>query len=207
MTNGFNTTALFLLIIQLSVAQVYHFQHYDIFSGLGQSQVTDIEQDRFGYIWLSTRGGGLSRFDGLHFTTYRKEDNLPANNILSLEMDAKGFMYIGTPFGLSRYDGKKTFPIHAHNEESYTVSSVIGDNKGNVYAICNASQLGQVVEDSLVILKKNNSVRPSFFSDMSMTKDGALMVSTYSGEIFVISLEGLQCKYRLPKHLVLRYII
>ena len=108
--NGLIAVALVLWITKASVGQVYHFQHYDIFSGLGQSQVSDIEQDRFGYIWLSTRGGGLSRFDGKHFTTYRKEDNLPANNILSLEIDAKGLMYIGTPLGLSVYDGKKNAP-------------------------------------------------------------------------------------------------
>lgn len=111
--NGLIAVASVLWITKASVAQVYHFEHYDIFSGLGQSQVSDIEQDRLGYIWLSTRGGGLSRFDGRHFTTYRKEDNLPANNILFLEIDAKGLMYIGTPLGLSVYDGKKTRPVRS----------------------------------------------------------------------------------------------
>lgn len=207
LTNRFAVAVLFFVFNKVSVAQVYHFQHYDIFSGLGQSQVTDIEQDRFGYIWLSTRGGGLSRFDGLHFTTYRKEDNLPANNILSLEIEAKGLMYMGTPFGLSVYDGKKTHPLHSPNREPYTVSSVIGDLKGNVYAICNASQLGQIVGDSLVFLKKNKTKRPSFFSDMSIAKKGELMVSTYSGEIFEITPRGLQCRYYLPDNLVVRSIL
>lgn len=207
LTNGFITATLVLWVTQASVAQVYHFQHYDIFSGLGQSQVSDIEQDRFGYIWLSTRGGGLSRFDGLHFTTYRKEDNLPANNILSLEIDAKGLMYIGTPFGLSVYDGKKTRPVRSPNREPYTVSSVIGDLKGNVYAICNASQIGQLVDDSLIFLKKNNSIRPSFFSDISINRKGALMVSTFGGEIFEITSKGLERRYSVPTDLVVRSVL
>lgn len=198
---------LFSLVLRVSVAQVYYFRHYDIFSGLGQSQVSDIEQDRFGYIWLSTRGGGLSRFDGLHFTTYRKEDNLPANNILSLEIDAKGLMYIGTPFGLSIYDGQNTRPVYSPNREPYTVSSVIGDQKGNVYAICNASQLGKIVNDSLIFLKKSGAVRPSFYSDMSGTRDKRLMVSTYSGEIFEVTPKGLQSRYHTPDGMVLRCIL
>lgn len=56
-TKGRIGLLLVMWVVRTSVAQVYHFQHYDIFSGLGQSQVTDIEQDRLGYIWLSTRGG------------------------------------------------------------------------------------------------------------------------------------------------------
>lgn len=207
LTNGFIAAMLVLWVTKASVAQVYHFQHYDIFSGLGQSQVSDIEQDRFGYIWLSTRGGGLSRFDGLHFTTYRKEDNLPANNILSLEIDAKGLMYIGTPFGLSVYDGKKTRPVRSPNREPYTVSSVIGDLKGNVYAICNASQIGQLVDDSLIFLKKNNSIRPSFFSDISINRKGALMVSTFGGEIFEITSKGLERRYSVSTDLVVRSVL
>ncbi|WP_428658240.1 sensor histidine kinase [Runella sp.] len=197
---------LFSLVLRTSVAQVYYFQHYDIFSGLGQSQVSDIEQDRFGYIWLSTRGGGLSRFDGLHFTTYRKEDNLPANNILSLEINAKGLMYIGTPFGLSIYDGKNTRPVRSPNRELF-VSSVIGDQKGNVYAICNASQLGKITNDSLVFLTKNGPARPSFFSDMSGTSNKRLMVSTFSGEIFEVAPTGLQSRYHTPEGMVLRCIL
>lgn len=198
---------LFSLVLRVSVAQVYYFRHYDIFSGLGQSQVSDIEQDRYGYIWLSTRGGGLSRFDGLHFTTYRKEDNLPANNILSLEIDAKGLMYIGTPFGLSTYDGKNTRPVRSPNREPFTVSSVIGDQKGNVYAICNASQIGKIVNDSLIFLKKNGAVRPSFFSDMSGTPNKRLMVSTFNGEIFEVTPKGLQSRFHTPDGLVLRSIL
>jgi ligand-binding sensor domain-containing protein/signal transduction histidine kinase len=206
-TSGCLVCALVMWVTTASVAQVYHFQHYDIFSGLGQSQVTDIEQDRFGYIWLSTRGGGLSRFDGLHFTTFRKEDNLPANNILSLEIDAQGLMYMGTPFGLSVYDGKKTRPVRSPSREPYTVSSVIGDQKGHVYAICNASQLGRLVNDSLIFLKKNNATRPSFFSDMSINNQGQLMVSTYSGEIFEVTPQGLYRRYQIPPDLVLRSIL
>ena len=205
--NGLIAVALVLWFTKASVGQVYHFQHYDIFSGLGQSQVSDIEQDRFGYIWLSTRGGGLSRFDGKHFTTYRKEDNLPANNILSLEIDAKGLMYIGTPLGLSVYDGKKTRPVRSPNREPYMVSSVIGDRKGNVYAICNASQIGRLLDDSLVFLKKNNSTRPSFFSDISVNRAGSLMVSAFTGEIFEITAKGLERRYSIPTDLVVRSVL
>lgn len=203
-TKGLFACIWLLGILQTAVAQVYYFQHYDIFSGLGQSQVSDIEQDRFGYIWLSTRGGGLSRFDGLHFTTYRKEDNLPANNIVSLEISPKGHMYVGTSLGLSIYDGKKTLPIKSPSTEPYTVSSVIGDKKGNIYAICNASRLGKLVNDSLIFLKKQGSERPSFYSDLAETPSRQLMAATYSGEIFEVTPSHLQRRHTVPEGLVLR---
>jgi ligand-binding sensor domain-containing protein len=87
------------------------------------------------------------------------------------------------------------------------VSSVIGDRKGNVYAICNASQIGRLLDDSLVFLKKNNSTRPSFFSDISVNRAGSLMVSAFTGEIFEITAKGLERRYSIPTDLVVRSVL
>lgn len=189
------------------MAQEYHFQHYDIFSGLGQSQVTDIEQDRYGYMWFSTRGGGLSRFNGKEFTNFRKEDNLPANNVLSLEIDAQGLMYVGTPFGLAIYDGKKTIQVQNDSAPSYTVNSLINNEKGDVFAVYNVSKIGRLKGKKLTPLSKINAERPTFFSDMSGTPSGQLMVATYAGEILEIKDTLLVRRYRLPLGMVLRSIL
>ena len=50
------------------------FDTYTIEEGLSQSQVTSIEQDQFGYIWIATQDG-LNRFDGYNFTVFKNEAN------------------------------------------------------------------------------------------------------------------------------------
>src|SRR5690554_7997023 len=53
-----------------SVAQPEaYFVHYGAESGLPQHTVTDILQDRKGFMWFGT-WDGLSKFDGYAFTTY-----------------------------------------------------------------------------------------------------------------------------------------
>lgn len=47
-----------------------YFEHYGSEDGLPQHTITDILQDRNGFMWFST-WDGLSQFDGYTFTTYR----------------------------------------------------------------------------------------------------------------------------------------
>ena len=52
-----------LLPVAPVLAQQYNFRNYSVADGLAQSQVYDLVEDLRGYIWMGTRGGGLSRFD------------------------------------------------------------------------------------------------------------------------------------------------
>lgn len=58
----------FIFLSSLSLfGQQYSFKNFGVQQGLGQSQVYAIEEDSLGYLWLGTRGGGLSKFDGEKF--------------------------------------------------------------------------------------------------------------------------------------------
>jgi len=63
---------------------------HDLSTGLSQSSVTSIAQDKQGYLWIGTEYG-LNRFDGLaykHFDLHRSEQNFTnANSINSLLYD------------------------------------------------------------------------------------------------------------------------
>ena len=61
---------------QVSTAREY-FRVIDSRVGLPDNTVTNIVQDTKGYIWLGT-SNGLSRYDGVTFTTFRHDpdDNL-----------------------------------------------------------------------------------------------------------------------------------
>ena len=75
------------------------FEHYSSADGLSHNYISQILQDRNGYIWIST-WYGLNRFDGNHFVNYTVEpgdySNLSHNRILSLSEDACGYLWITT---------------------------------------------------------------------------------------------------------------
>jgi ligand-binding sensor domain-containing protein len=60
-----------------------------------------------GQLWAGTWGGGLSRFDGHHWTTYTTVEGLPGNHVFMLHKDNKGQIWIGTDKGLALWQNGK----------------------------------------------------------------------------------------------------
>lgn len=87
------------------------FEHYSSEDGLSHNSISDIHQDRTGYIWLCT-WYGLSRFDGNRFVNYTilpgDYTNLSHNRILSIDEDMAGALWITTyDYRLFRFDPVK----------------------------------------------------------------------------------------------------
>ncbi|MDH6341877.1 signal transduction histidine kinase/ligand-binding sensor domain-containing protein/DNA-binding response OmpR family regulator [Parabacteroides sp. PFB2-12] len=111
--------------------------------------VTDICQDKDGFIWIGT-ASGLNRFDGWNFTRYYHSEkdttSLLSNYVFSLYVDQQETMWVGTNKGLQRFlPSEETFRsvlfpdnyqpsveclIERHNGELWAISS-----GGGVYAI------------------------------------------------------------------------
>lgn len=76
-------------------------------SGLLNSQINQIYQDRVGFIWIATEDG-LSCFDGMKFTSYVHQANdttsLLSNYVQSMYEDCSHHFWIGTASGLQYYD-------------------------------------------------------------------------------------------------------
>ena len=67
-------------------------------------RIAYLHVDKDGHIWAGTRGGGLLKcsFDGkkLSYSSYSIEDGLESNNILSINEDHKGNLWMSTDAGL-----------------------------------------------------------------------------------------------------------
>ena len=88
-----------------ALAQRRHIQQYGVAEGMPQNIVYDLAQDARNRIWFAT-DGGLSQFDGLHFTSYTISDGLPANSVRSVSVDAAGDVWLAmAESGLVRFDG------------------------------------------------------------------------------------------------------
>lgn len=86
------------------------FERISVNEGLSQSDVKSIAQDNFGFLWVGTRDG-LNKYDGFEFSRYGREENdsstLFFNQILDIQVDLIGNIWIGSTGGISIYNYQK----------------------------------------------------------------------------------------------------
>ncbi|MDO9000487.1 MAG: two-component regulator propeller domain-containing protein [Bacteroidota bacterium] len=116
-------------------SQQYNFLNYGVEDGLPQSTVYEIFQDKDGYLWLGTDGGGLSRYDGYRFKTFNKSDGLNANVIRKIVQDKQNNIWVATNAGLYIIkNGKIELFSQVSDNRSIFFFSVFIDSKQNIWA-------------------------------------------------------------------------
>ncbi len=100
--------AMVLLVAALSsVPAGAAFQTFTTADGLAQDGVRSILEDDSGALWFGTYLGGVSRFDGVTWTTYDSAGAaLPGNDVFDLHQDAAGDVWAATNLGVARFDGR-----------------------------------------------------------------------------------------------------
>lgn len=134
----FSPFVFFFLVLQLPLffpvqAQQYNFRNYSVGEGLAQSQVYAMIEDRRGYLWLGTRGGGLSRFDGIGFRNYTESDGLVNNFVRCLFEDGKGNIWIGTDEGLCFFDGRQFTSVPIPENRAAMINAFCEDARGRLW--------------------------------------------------------------------------
>ena len=82
------------------------FRHLGTDHGLPNTIATALAQDHEGFIWIGTQGG-LARWDGYRFKTYRplsnQDSSLPSLFAQTLHVDGFGRLWVVTFGGLALY--------------------------------------------------------------------------------------------------------
>jgi signal transduction histidine kinase/ligand-binding sensor domain-containing protein/CheY-like chemotaxis protein/HPt (histidine-containing phosphotransfer) domain-containing protein len=117
------------------------FRNLGVESGLANIIVTDIRQDKDGFLWVGTQGG-LSRWDGYRFRNYTFSPNdkhsLPDNYVVTVHTDPRGRLWAGLgSAGLARYepdyDGFVSFTQKSAGLTSGAVSRIVDDGAGGLW--------------------------------------------------------------------------
>lgn len=104
----------------------YKYEWLTTSNGLSQGYVSDILQDKDGFIWFSTKAG-LNRYDGYNFKVFTHDaynsNSISSNVINNLFEDSKGRLWIGTEDnGLNVYDKTKGIFHHILHDPKKTNS-------------------------------------------------------------------------------------
>jgi len=135
-------TLIWILLLPaiLSAQEILKVKHYGVDQGLPQSTVWDINQDSYGFLWVST-ADGLCRFDGYTFNTYRNnpDDSLSigGNTTHLMAADKEGDMWLTHDQGFDKYNATQGIfsPLYRYKGLRNSVfNKPMGeDEKGNIW--------------------------------------------------------------------------
>jgi ligand-binding sensor domain-containing protein len=141
------TYVLLLLLPFSGWAQQYNFRNFTVKDGVAQSQVYALLQDHRGYLWMGTRGGGITRFDGIRFQTFTEKDGLVNSYIHRIREDRRNRLWITTNNGISVYDGVRfTNHIPTGYDGPVSIYDIAFDRKGRKWL---ASGVGVLLFEDL----------------------------------------------------------
>src|SRR5687768_5204883 len=150
---------LLLAVVGWSQDHSYSIRTYKALDGLPQSQVNIMLEDKNGYLWIGTHGGGLARFDGREFKVFTTLDGLLSNIITYLKLDSKQNLWIIHPRGMTRFDGVtfKNFNQPGSPVNARRIRKAF-ELQDTVFFISAPGNLGKIYRDSVYYWSK--AIRP-----------------------------------------------
>ena len=171
------------------------FDTYTIEEGLSQSQVTAIQQDQYGYIWIATQDG-LNRFDGYKFHILKNEPNnensLPNNYIHFLLPDKYNNLWFGTNRGIGKLNtgsGKITKINRDEYPElkGYIFTHLAFDKAGTLWALSEKNGINKINVKSHSVEHINEVMSTSAFSSLYADNEHNIWIGSKYGQIFYSS--------------------
>lgn len=113
--------------------------------------------------------------------TYNIENGLPELYILNISEDSRGFLWVGTTAGLSRFDGKQfvNYGIR-HGLSSLYVNYCMEDRQHRLW-VCNLNNVQELIGNQFVSYPFMGGRQGIFNSGIIQLKDGTLWALTDSG--------------------------
>lgn len=185
-----------LMVLSLELkGQAVQFSNLSLKDGLSQNSITDIIQDRNGFVWVGTYDG-LNRYDGNEFLIIRgekgAEEKLSGNTVTALFEDSDGYIWVGTNFGLNRLN-PRTFEIASYSHwfrDSLSLSNnsirCIAEDKDGHLWVGTRNGLNKMLRDSTFQKFKIDEEDPYSLpgrevKDILVDEKGRIWVATEGG--------------------------
>ncbi|GAB3891616.1 hypothetical protein GCM10028803_03610 [Larkinella knui] len=156
------------------------FHHIQEPQGLSYNVVNSFLQDRDGQLWIGTYGG-LDRFDGSHFTTFKSDRQNPdktlSNNIVhDLCQDSTGNIWAATNNGISRYDRQTGQFVNIRTAEGIALGkclNILCDRQGRIWFSSHGNGLFQFdPQTSRFCHYEHRANDPASLSGTMLSKNG-----------------------------------
>lgn len=137
------------------------------------------------------RTAEFNQINDYRFTHLKEEDGLADNHVWAAHMDKQGFLWLGTPDGLSRYDGNsflsfELMPTENKEIESAMIVDIVEDSSGILWLASLGDGLIRFdpVFETFQAFQHDpqnpNSISGNDVSCLLLDQDGKIWVGTYS---------------------------
>jgi len=177
----------FLFFTSFLWSQQFHFKQYSLEQGLPRVGVYDILQDKNGYLWIATEGGGVCKFDGKKFHSYTRRNGLPSDNIRVIFEASDNTLWFATDNGVCYFQGEKFNTINLGQDyEDVMIRSICQGIKGTIWL---GSEKGIIIIDnkekirSFPEIGKHDFTQPFLDSNVRtlLNVDDKIWIGTDSG--------------------------
>jgi len=158
-------------------------------------------EDNAGSVWVGyqTQGLLMQTQDGRQFR-YGRADGLPSNCIHALYQDSEGVLWIGTPAGLGRWQGKSHAVIAAaQGLEDEDIHQIVDDQLGNLWVAAHSGifRISKNAAAEIVSRHKGEIIARRFGQESGMVDEettsgfGSLCTRTADGKLWFCTRGGL----------------
>ena len=169
----------------------------DFSNHISDTKVNAFAQDQRGYIWIGT-ARGLNRYNGSsyqQFYSFTGDNSLVSDNILDLEMDSNGTLWISSEYGMSYMrDGQ----IHHYETPVYNLTSRILElDKEHIVAL-GKDGFVKFTKDPIKAVAIHNTIGTSWVENVVVTANKELWFTMEKADsCFVCALNSdLRLKFR-----------
>lgn len=161
--------------------------------GLPSDSITDLIQDKLGYIWIGTFNG-LVRFDGINFNIFSSNDNsgFLSNSVTVILEGRDRTLWIGTnEDGLVRYKNQK-FKIYTTGNglPDNGIQSICEDAGGNIL-VGTRNGLGIITEKGKISSPFNKNLKNESIQMIYRDSQNKIWVSTGKGGLFLLEEKNI----------------
>ncbi len=128
-------------VLKEAKGQHFNFRSISVEEGLPRSGAYSLLQDKDGFLWVTLDGGGVARFDGVHFITFDLKDGLPSRKVRDILQDKAGDFWLATSKGIAKLSNGKIIKVYTTTDglpHNYTRTLtqtnegelIVGTNKG-----------------------------------------------------------------------------
>jgi len=166
-------------VISIS-AQNFVAKNYPSFA-VGHSQIYSLLEDRHGYLWIGTWGGGLTLYDGQTFKKFSGENQPETRYINTLLEDDQKNIIIGGAGNLTIFNGQSFHSLTTLPPNVQQINDLIQTPDKKIWV---------ATDRGLFFLKKDNLIAvPTFpdhanVEDLFLTKTGILWIATEEGAYY-----------------------
>ncbi len=199
---------LFLSVLSITL-ETTAADDYKISHELNTHLVRSIVQTEDGYLWILA-GQGVLRFDGREFENVSLEADHPiyelfstngrsgkltqkdlidyglsSDQIQAVIEDRKGFLWVGTEFGLDRLSKASNGQIHTENYlENVDVLSLFEDREGSIWVGTRSAGLKCLKETVFTTHSVSNGADSNHFTSLLKDSKGRIWAGTRYGDLY-----------------------